>query len=599
MTRRILSIRNSLANVAYTVARSFKVKVVFGGGASTDGKTIMVPELPLNIERNLPAPYTSVGQAVQVVKGVIVHEGEHCNSTDFEHPEASEALREGGLLGALVNHIEDTRIERRSGQRFLGAGRILAEAVSAMVEIGMVKFDPKGPADVFATFVGSWGRYHVNEQHAMKATLEAAETKVEELLGKPGLARLKAYLSTHYRKLASTADSWAMTEGIHRLLIEIAEEEEQKKQDPSQQGSAQGGAGNGSSQSGGNQASSKDDGTDPVRDGSQASPGGDGAGAKNGAGGRRNVGDKPAGDDVSDGVQGPGAGSGSGASQILDDASNATTGPLVDFSQALEALGSSRAVSAPPRVDPPMLSEEAKAAYDEVRSSISSDAAVLSSRIVNYLLAKRESDKWNTTSGKIDRKKLAGLAVGNPRVFYRKSESNEVNTAISIVIDSSGSMTATRRSSAQKLMVLLGEATKQLDIALEIIGFTSGDPGVFMIKPFEKSYRQSVGRIGGYGQLSGGGTELGNALMQAAYRLAEREEPRKLLIAITDGETDDEELTSQAVELISHSGIELLAFGIETSAVAAFFPRHKVIYDPQELGLEVLQTLRGNLVQAA
>lgn len=588
----IRTLRNALTNVAYTVGRTFGVKVVFGGKPQTDGKTIWVSDLPLDVDKNPPAPFTSAGQCIAVVRSDIVHEAGHIDSTDFASAKA-QALMKEEFVKDLLNAIEDTRIERAQRARFRGAHGILADGVKAMVEAGLVQIVPSSPAETFINYVLAWGAVYVNKQPALQPVVEACIPKLRELLGELGLKRLEAYLSTNYRRLRSTEDACDMAEEVLRLLQEIDEEQKQQQQQQQSSSGANPGAGGNAGQSGNSQPSAGDtsgSGQDGPGTGEQQKPGdGQGSGQSDKGGDANPTADANG--------SAAGSGAGTGASAILQDQSQRS--PLVDYKKAMEAMAGAPGLSAPRRYNITDMAPEDKGRYDVLRKELASDAAVVGRRLVNYLLAQRKSRKQATTSGRLNRKRIAQVEVGNLRVFTRKHETAEVNTAVSIIIDASGSMAGRKADEAQKVMMLIADATRQLDIALEILGFDSGEPGVFLIKPFDMPYAKARAHIGGYAQKVGGGTALGNALFQAGYRLAEREEPRKLLLAITDGDTFDRELTTIGADLLSRSGIESIAFGIEDRHVEHYFPRHVYIDDVSGLGASVLRAFRQHLTQVA
>lgn len=60
---------------ARSIARSDKLKVVFGGHPATDGKTMYLPQLPMELTED----------DLLMVRSDIMHESGHCTDTDFEY----------------------------------------------------------------------------------------------------------------------------------------------------------------------------------------------------------------------------------------------------------------------------------------------------------------------------------------------------------------------------------------------------------------------------------------------------------------------------------------------------------------------------------
>ena len=585
MSRRISAIRSSLCNIAYVVGSTLGIKVVFGSSPKTDGKTVFLPDLPLDIEKNVPKPYKSAEQCIRILKGDVVHEGEHVNSTDFDDPDCKAVMEEGGFPASLLNSVEDIRIERKSAERFAGARMILADSVEAAVDCGLVKSNFDSEGEVFGMYVNTYGSIHLNGQDALRPLHQRYREKCHELLGDFGLTRIDAYLSTKLRGMRTTQDALKATEDLIRILKEV-DEEEQKQQQQQQQPQSSPANGNGQD-SPGNGA--------PDPSGSQA-------------GGGSNPPNQPTGQDSGSGQDdqqagntpdpGQGTGKGTGAARILGDKTAKPT-PVVDYKTAVEAIANAPGVKAPPRYPIPLSTVEDLTQYTIVRDDLRSEASVLRSRIVNHILSQQHEDVELASSGKLHRRRMVRLSLGDTRVFARKCEDPELNTALSILIDASGSMKGSRGVEAQKMMVLMGEATSRLDVSVEILGVDSGTEHVFAIKPFGVPYEASRGRLGGYLEAAGGGTELGHGLIQAAYRLGERPERRKVLFALTDGDTSDRELTQVAVDLIAREGIEVVAFGIESTSVAQYFPRHIIVDSASNLAFEVLRALREKLRHAA
>jgi hypothetical protein len=98
----------SLPLVASALGRRYGVKVATGcDKASTDGRTIFLPSLPLE----------SDPETINLARGYIDHESAHICETDFDLVKRS-ALKP--VEKHLWNIIEDFRIERIFSERFPG-----------------------------------------------------------------------------------------------------------------------------------------------------------------------------------------------------------------------------------------------------------------------------------------------------------------------------------------------------------------------------------------------------------------------------------------------------------------------------------------------
>jgi cobalamin biosynthesis protein CobT len=110
-----------------------------------------------------------------------------------------------------------------------------------------------------------------------------------------------------------------------------------------------------------------------------------------------------------------------------------------------------------------------------------------------------------------------------------------------------------------------------------------------LFKTFEEPWRRAAGRFGNVTTMSL--TPLGESLLFAGRRLAQRPERRKVLFCLTDGNPVvgawDEQVTFDhacgAVKRLTEAGIEPVGIGILEQCVAQIFPRHAVISHLQEL----------------
>jgi len=100
-----------LEKVAKAVSRNYGIQLVFKGTqAKTDGKTIVLPTLPENLDENDEAK----------VRGYCDHEISHLLETDMD---AFKKLGRDGnrTLFDVLNLVEDLRCERAMGKRYPGA----------------------------------------------------------------------------------------------------------------------------------------------------------------------------------------------------------------------------------------------------------------------------------------------------------------------------------------------------------------------------------------------------------------------------------------------------------------------------------------------
>lgn len=158
---------------------------------------------------------------------------------------------------------------------------------------------------------------------------------------------------------------------------------------------------------------------------------------------------------------------------------------------------------------------------------------------------------WDVDDFEIDR-----LAVGDPRVFTTWRETRGIDTALTILLDSSGSITeadfALVKATVHRLVTVL-EKIPNLRISVHLFpGDTLAASEV--VKTFGEPASHFAARV--ESRRSFGGTPVVTGLLRAAQDLVERPETHKALLVVTDGIFDRADLRG-VPEDIESAGIEL------------------------------------------
>jgi len=239
-------------------------------------------------------------------------------------------------------------------------------------------------------------------------------------------------------------------------------------------------------------------------------------------------------------------------------------------------------------------------------------------RLFRTLMGRKET-RWlgDRTRGSFDPRSLHRLVTCSSSRIFRKHVATEAkNTACTLLLDLSSSMSGPAIDMCQKLAVLFGETLDVLGYPTEVIGFSTLDADVrgevsretgmpeedlakrfsrfvplhhSVFKAFEEPWRQVTGRFGSMGTKSL--TPLGESLLFAGKRLAPRPESRKIAFCLTDGKPVvgawDENVTwdraCESVRKLARAGIEPVGIGILESCVRDIFPRNAVIHKLEEL----------------
>lgn len=248
-------------------------------------------------------------------------------------------------------------------------------------------------------------------------------------------------------------------------------------------------------------------------------------------------------------------------------------------------------------------------------------------------------------SGRLHAPNLHRILSGDDRVFTRREEAQSLDTAISLVIDCSGSMAGDELNLATQTAYALGSVLSRLGIAFECLGFTDDvdcaetrtkeymkdlqeaaqiapihryHPIVMpRFKEFDERWSQPVQRRfahvynnRGFGYQAGfpfGSTPEGCGVEFAARRLLQRKEARKIMLVMTDGEPCGRSYSpgnygiypaqaKRVVQAVSAAGIDLVGIGIKHDGPSRYYPNHMMIEQIEEMPAKLLGLLKKFIV---
>lgn len=263
-------------------------------------------------------------------------------------------------------------------------------------------------------------------------------------------------------------------------------------------------------------------------------------------------------------------------------------------------------------------------------------------------------------SGKLHGAALHRITTGDDRLFRRKQEAVTVDTAITMLIDCSGSMDTKVSSNKSRIDIAIESAyamaqvLSKVGVDFEVIGFTNNhsvapyceSPEVFkeyekeldalvksgitvsryyplifpIFKSFNESFTPSVAQrfacaqADTSGQLKMMANTDGESLRYAARRLAAQQVERRIMIVLSDGlpaaypamvAPGDDYREAQtllegdlviAVQEITKSGIEVLGIGMGYEGVRDYYPNAEVINNVSALPKVLMGQLSRMLV---
>ena len=547
-------LKNALPIVAAAYGEKFGVKVLIQGqDAFTDGERIVIPTA------NPDDPHYQ-----QIAWGYLAHEAAHIRHTNFDMVQkaSSKPIRK-----ALLNIIEDVRIENELAKDYPGTRRSISQVIEYMVDTQqMCVPEQLEPASNLQAWLLFRLRCHFLGQKALTPLYQAVDERVRQLFPAAAMSRLSAML-TAVPSLASTGEVLKLVDAIVAML----EEESRPPQDESD---ADGGDDIGQDAS--NYSNNSSDSQTPEADSSAM---GDAA----------ETGDSDH-SDQADNLR-----------QALE-ASAAQFEPDT-FAQVAEVL--SEQAEGHQGVTPLSLpqAEQAMLGDEAILTLSASESAQIRARLRGMVQSSQDNRNHAKRHGlRVATHRLAASQAGESRLFIQRQPRIAPNAAVHLLVDISGSMGKPIGEGNRKYFHVANEAALALAMALEgipgVVPAVSYFPGIHQEVSIALLPKQSVRhRAACFDQKPRGCTPMAQAMWFAANSLLAQKQKRKLMIVLTDGDPDDWAATHDIVDRCRRSGFELLGIGIQTRSVEKFFPQSIVINDVKDLKRELFEVTQQLLIQ--
>ncbi len=534
----------SLPLLASVLGRKYGVQVRIGGNtACTDGNIIHLPGLPLDCDDTL----------LGLVRGWIDHESAHIRDTDFA---ALRTASVSPLEKYLWNLIEDWRAENVLSALYPGCRENFQWLIRHM-------FLPKEQSTALAhenpaARILEWLLITVRSWDVSALDPERDFLRADVETWFPGLTReVEPVLRQVHAQCASTQDAVRYAQEIAVILKRYAHFLEQQQQ---QQAAQADGYSDPSAQT--------DPGAQPGAD--QTDQAGQALQSLQGLLSARNT-DLPSG--IGEQVQ----------SAITD--ACAQPGGKTQVAVCTAKL----------------LSELAPQDQDACRQATTALRARLQAMLQSLCAVGNHSGY----AGAIDTRKLHRLAMGDARIFLRRGERISVNTAVHILLDSSGSMGGNPIILASQACFAVASALGRIKgINLGVTVF----PGDSVIEGNDsRRHCRTVTPVLRHGQAmhsrfstnAGGSTPMDSALWWVMQQIHPLPEPRKIILVITDGEPNDREAAREAIRTANAIGFEVYGIGIQSLSVTSLLPeqRCRVIATIGELAPAMFAVLGQSLLR--
>lgn len=206
--------------------------------------------------------------------------------------------------------------------------------------------------------------------------------------------------------------------------------------------------------------------------------------------------------------------------------------------------------------------------------------------------------------GTLDPKALVRAYQGRDGAFRRKDTGQDIDGAVTLLLDCSGSMDEHEKQDVSGPMtVALAMVLERMGVAVEVRGFTGlmhKDAQFDMIlKPFDMQVSRCRAGLGQASMLACAQNYDPAHVTTAAHSLMRRPEAKRMLIVLSDGSPCGfgPALGRLCRALHEKSPIELLGVGIRDRSVEDYYPNHVVVNELSELSTvvagRIAQTLLG------
>lgn len=182
-----------------------------------------------------------------------------------------------------------------------------------------------------------------------------------------------------------------------------------------------------------------------------------------------------------------------------------------------------------------------QAAYAAIRREVGAPAA-RAAGILRRLLQSQSRRTWQggRESGDLDFGRVVGMTRGEPDVYRERTDRIAVNTAVSLLLDNSGSMSGHPLRMCQETSVVLDMAIQGTRTNIEITGFTGSaeNPVLYRYRAFGQKGQAASASLGNMDSVGLGGTPVSTPLLEAWRRMSQQKEPKRIMIVVSDGGAD-------------------------------------------------------------
>ena len=202
---------------------------------------------------------------------------------------------------------------------------------------------------------------------------------------------------------------------------------------------------------------------------------------------------------------------------------------------------------------------------------------------------------WNTheETGRLDRKAFTRYATGGTAIFSKRHHVEAQASAVTVLIDCSGSMSNGRRiQTAQSVAIQLSKMLDKANASFNVVGFQGGQGGLrqnptgasnktidslieytefIPFKGWAESLTKASAKLGAIRYCANNSTPDYSALTMTLEDLSKRDEQRKILFFLTDADSYTMSHMIHVQNIADKLGIKIIAIGIGNTDVEQCF----------------------------
>ena len=255
--------------------------------------------------------------------------------------------------------------------------------------------------------------------------------------------------------------------------------------------------------------------------------------------------------------------------------------------------------------------------YDDMLNRMASEANSMRSKLMRSLMSKQKRDwDYGREDGRLDTRRFTQAFNGKANVFKMRTDRTELDTAVTVLVDLSGSM-CSKIYLATQCCIAICETLEKANIPYEVLGFTnpyvSPRDGVhydraqpldmYIFKQFDERLFDAKGALASMAHMALDENSDGDAIEKAHDRLLQRQERRRVMLVLSDGlpacggdRRKVDKYTRQAVADAEKSGTDIIGLGIMDNSVERYYPKYTVINDISDLAGAAMDQLARALI---